>query len=316
MKKRNKGTVQGGEKSRVFQFCLGIAVLLVAVVAGCNQSSKTDGQLDDAQKAAMGELLGIARSCANLLNVYMDARITDMLVLSATSDPLKQALTKPEAREDANRILEAWLKASGAYEAILLLDKKGVCLASAPKELESGDFSNDEAFKGAVAGKLTVSDAHKSDVLTSPDPKSKVWTAAIAVPIKVGKDVEGVLVSYLKWSRLEVLMRSTPVGKTGYVYVLNSRNQVILHPAKMFYGIGLGEERINLPALDDAVRKKAPNCRYQFRNPMTGSMDTKLAGLAYPKAYENFSGLGWTVGAGANEAEIIWLHPLVRMFLR
>jgi methyl-accepting chemotaxis protein len=316
MKKRNKGAVQRGQKSGVFLFCVGLAILLISAFAGCNQSSKTDGQLDDAQKAAMGELLGIARNCASLLNVYMDSRVTDMLVLSATNDRLKEALAKPDAREEANRILEAWLKASAAYEAIVLLDKKGACLASAPKELESADFSNDEAFKGAVAGKLTVSDAHKSDVLTSPDPKSKVWTAAIAVPMKVGKEVEGVLISYIKWKRLEALLLSIPVAKTGYVFVLNSQNQIILHPARQRYGIGVADPPISIPEIDRAVRTRAAGCGFESRNPMTRTVDFKLAGFAYPKAYENFPGLGWVVGANAHEAEIIWLHPLVRIFLR
>lgn len=206
------------------------------------------------------------------------------------------------------------MKASGAYDAILLLDKTGACLASAPEGFVNEGFSNDEAFKGAVKGKLTISDVHRSEALASLDPKSKGWTLAIAVPLKVGKDVEGVLVSYLKWKRLEELIFRIKVGRTGYVFVLNSQNQVIVHPAQQLYGLSPRDRQINLPALDDAIRQKVPYFTYQFKNRMTEKMDTKISGFAYPQGYGNFPGLGWVVGAGADRSEIGEPPLLMRLF--
>jgi len=208
------------------------------------------------------------------------------------------------------------LKASAAYEAILLLDKRGICLASAPEGLADKDFSSDTTFSGALKGKLTISDAYKSDLLISVDPQSKGWTVAIAVPINGGNDFRGVLMSCLKWSRLQKLIIGVRVGETGYDFVLNGQNQVIIHPARHFYGISLRDPKINMPQLDDAVKKKLPNQRYDFKNIGTGRVDTKLVGLAYPKGYGNFPGLGWTVGTGADESEIVGGHPLWRLLFR
>lgn len=297
--------------------CVGITIVLATSAAGFAQSTSPDApRLGILQRMAMRELQGIAYSAANILNVYMDARVTDMLVCCSTMDALKDALVKPETREDACRILEAWLKASGNYDALLLLDKNGLCVAAAPETLVNRDFSDDKVFKEAAKGKLTFIDAHKSDVLTALDPKSNGWTAAVAVPMKTGKDLQGVLVSYLKWSRVAELVRRIPVGMTGYVYVLNAQNQVIIHPSAIFYGKSLRGSPIKLPALDDAVKRQVSNFRYEFENPITRRMDNKFAGFAYPREYGNFPGLGWTVCAAADETEMAEGHVFWWWLLR
>jgi methyl-accepting chemotaxis protein len=323
MNKHIEGIGPGILRSLMLPFCVGIAIVLMTAIAGYSQSATPDANLDSSEKAAMRELREIAEVTANLVNVYMDARVTDMLVCSTTCTPLGEALTTPDARGEANRVLAEWLKASGAYDAIVLLDKAGACVASAPEALVNRDFSSDEAFKGAAKGKLTISDFHKSDVLASLNPKSEGraatlagWTIAIAVPIKAGNDLEGVLVSYLKWSRLAQLIAAIRVGESGYVYVLNGQNQIIIHPASHLYGENIRGPKINLPALDDAVKKKVPHFRYTFANARTGKPDTKFVGFAYPAGYGNFPGLGWTVGAAADEWEIVGGHPLLRSLMK
>ncbi len=168
MKKHIEGMGRGILGSLMLPFCMGIAIVLMTAVVGYAQGTTADANLDSSEKAAMKQLQAIAEVAANLVNVYMDARVTDMLVCSTTCTPLREALTTPEACGEANRVLEEWLKASGACEAIVLLDKAGVCVASAPEALVNRDFSGDEAFKGAVKGKLTISGFHKSDVTCFP----------------------------------------------------------------------------------------------------------------------------------------------------
>jgi hypothetical protein len=135
--------------------------------------------------------------------------------------------------------LEDWLRISGVYEAILLVDKGGAVVVSAPSGLVTGDIRDDKTVKGATKGELTISDFHKSDIVSSIDEKSNGWTLSIAAPILHGREVTGVLVSYIKWSRLEALISSLRVGKTGFVFVLNSQNQSIVHPSRALYGLDL-----------------------------------------------------------------------------
>lgn len=272
--------------------------------------------------AAFRELRGIAAAAADVLNVYMDARITDMLMCSTVCEGLEKALNSADQRGNANRNLEMCLKLSGAYDAIVLLDKKGVCVASAPESLVGRHFSGDAAFKGADTGKLTVTDPHNAEFMvplvleSKSKSKSKGWTTAIGVPMKEGNEVEGVLIGYLRWSQIEALINSIRVGKTGYVYVLNRRNQVIVHPARQLYGVGLQDRPIALVGLDAAIKRKAASYSYEFVNVRTRKTDIKFVGFAYPREYGNFPGLGWTVGAGVDESEIVARHPLWRMLSR
>lgn len=318
--------LRGKVRNRSLSVCVGIVALVVCVVAGCSQDLTG---MDEREKAAMRELREIAVVAGDLLNVYMDARVTDMLVLSRLGGSIRDALSTSDGRTDGNQMLDEWLKTSGAYDAILLLDKKGVCLASAPASLVNRDFSNNEAFKGAVTGKLTITDAHKSEILTTLNPKSIAWTVVIAVPVRTKDEMAGVLISCVNWSKVRALLTSIRIGTpfvkeyssgraeiwSGYVYVLNQKTQVIIHPHEDSYGVSLRNPKINRFELDEAIKHKAVNQRYEVRDPITGTKSMRLVGLAYPKGYGNFPGLGWVVSAGATEDDLIgapWWMQLFR----
>jgi hypothetical protein len=74
---------------------INLAMLLLVLVSGCSQGTAIDDRLHDFEKAAVREVQGVATGAATLLNVYMDARITDMLVFSKTNECLKAALNHP-----------------------------------------------------------------------------------------------------------------------------------------------------------------------------------------------------------------------------
>src|SRR5208283_1360031 len=69
---------------------------------------------------------------------------------------------------------------------------------------------------------------------------------------------------------------------------------------------------INLPMVGEAMKKKAPDVVYQFRNPTTNRIDDKIMGLAYPGGLGQFAGLGWVVGAGADKSEVMAYLPTIR----
>lgn len=325
MKKRSSSPVEQAVKNTSFLFHLSITLILLAAIGGCSQDTKLDPRLDDSQKAAVREVQGIAAAAANLLNVYMDARVTDLLVCSTTSDRLRQGLVSIEARDETNHVLAKWLKISGHYQAILLADKNGGCVASAPTGLVNRNVSDEIDFKDAVKGKLAISDAYQSDIVSSLDPESKGWTLSIAAPVFIGDEVAGVLMTCLKWSQLEQLVSSFKVGETGHIFLLNAQNQFIVHRSKILYGNGLRGPAINSPELDDAVRHKVSYKRYKYRMTGTATVGSDtitvidkssigLIGFAYPRGYGNFQGLGWTVAAGVDEVEIVGGNWFWRLF--
>jgi methyl-accepting chemotaxis protein len=286
VRKKSTGIgVQEPMRNRGLIFSISIFIVLAGAMAAFGQTTQADANLTESDKAAIRDVQNIAGLAARLLAVYMDARVTEMLTCCAIGDRFRDALTAPEARAGANQALKSWLNTVGAYEALLLVDKSGACVAAAPEELANRNFSGDEAFKGAIA-----------------------------VPIKGANDVEGVLMSFLQWSKVTDLLQGVQIGQTGYAYLLNRQRQLIGHPQEDWYGVSPRD--LGAPAVDEAVMKKLPSTSYEFRNPMTGAMDTKVAGFAYPKGYGNFPGLGWTVGAGVDRSETAGGQSAWNMFFR
>jgi len=268
--------------------------------------------LSEAENSARREMRGIAESTAQTLNVYMNDRVSDILVWSDLRI-IKEALEVAEVREDASETLREFVKLYGAYQFIALVDMKGNCISSSWPALVGTDLSNQEGVKMARGGRLAVLDLQKSALVEKIDPKSRGWASDVAAPVKVGGNVAGVVYCALKWKPLEDLLAAVKVGQTGYVYAVTRKMQAMIHPNPGLYGELVAGPKINLPTLDAAMKKKDPDHSYQFTNVRTGKLDDKIVGLAYPGGYANFPGLGWVVGAGADRSEISgYLEVIVR----
>jgi hypothetical protein len=152
MKTWKRTASQRNLRGMFIPFAISIVIFVLVPAPGFGEDPKTGIGLDDFDKAAVRELRSVAAGAALALNVYMSDRVTDMLVWSEVSGPLKKGLTEPKAGVDATRALAQCLKISGVYEAITLLDKNGLCLASAPEGLVNENFADNKAFKGAVQG--------------------------------------------------------------------------------------------------------------------------------------------------------------------
>jgi len=261
--------------------------------------------------SAIRETARLADSVGQTLNVFMNDRVNDVKAW-ADLRLVKEALEVAEVREDASETLREIVKLYGAYEAIFLQDSKGVCVASSWPALVGNDFSGQEAFKGAKAGKLKIVDVHKSPLVEKIDPASKGWTMSISEPVKVGGNVTGVITAYLKWQLVQEIVDKVKIGETGYVWGTNNKPTLILHPGRHLYGEAVDGKAINLPHLNEAIKKKAPNFIYEFKNVKTGKLDDKIVSMAYPGAYGSFPGLGWVIGAGADKSELMpYLREIV-----
>jgi hypothetical protein len=82
MKDPKKSVPRSNLRSLLVTLCIGITIMLHASAVGYGQGPVSDAALDDFDKAAVRELRSIADGAGQLLNVYMDARVTDMLVCS------------------------------------------------------------------------------------------------------------------------------------------------------------------------------------------------------------------------------------------
>ena len=178
-------------RNRILTLGIAIAMLLLSFLPTFGQDSGSATKLSESEKVAVRNLQSIAEVAANLVAVYMDARITETLACSLACERLSDASGNPETRDSIQKYLESWLKASGSYETVLFIDRSRACLAAAPAGLVNRNLSGDPTFKDALAGKLSVSGFHKSDMLVSVDPQSKGWTLAVAAPVKKRRGFEG-----------------------------------------------------------------------------------------------------------------------------
>jgi methyl-accepting chemotaxis protein len=255
--------------------------------------------IDRESKTAAGrETKAIADSTGTAINVFMNERVNDILVWSDLR-LIKEALEVAEVREDASEALRETVKLYGSYEFIALVDAKGNVVASSWPPLVGTDLSNDPAVKAAAAGKLAIYDPSYSSIVAKIDPDSKGWSADIAAPVKVGGNVAGVVYSSLKWKSLEDVVNKVKVGDTGYVFVVNKKDQMIIHPDKGWYGQDLAGAKINQPDLAAAIKNKEPVAVYQATNKDTGKAENRFSGIAYPVGLGSFPGLGWAVTATA-----------------
>jgi methyl-accepting chemotaxis protein len=289
-----------------------LAFLLIALIpfAAVSYFGYTTVQ-SGAEVGAERELTATAESAGQTINLYMNQRVSDC-ILWADARIMKEAVEVAEVREDASQALVEVVKAYGAYEAMFLVDGKGTCVAGSWPASVGTDMSKIEVVKGALAGKTEITDFYQNPFVAEIDPASKGFTLTICVPVKVGNNVTGAVISYLKWAPIEQLIGSLRVGESGYVWVVNSKHQAIIHYTRDVYLKDMSQEPIRLPKLVEAMKKKQRSFTYEFENPKTKKLDHKISGLAYPGGMGNFPGKGWVVGAGADESEIMAYLPAVR----
>ena len=264
----------------------------------------------EAEKSAVREMTALAQSTAKALSVFMNDRFSDLLAWSQQS-VIRESIELPSEREAATQMLVELARVYPAYHAILLLNEEKVCVVSSLPALLGRDFSKSPFFTGKADVKVHVSDLHRSDLVADLDPESEGWTLNISVPVKTDEFVVGSVVSFLRWSAVESIVASTTVGKTGYVYMVNGKSELISHPLRDYYLEALDGAKLNLSSLKVAIDNKESSHRYSYSNPKTGRIDDKMVGLAYPEGFGTFEGLGWVLGASAETGDIMAFLPRI-----
>jgi methyl-accepting chemotaxis protein len=291
-------------KMIIYFLLIAIVPLLIAAYVGYRTLYA------EATSSTQREMRTYAQSAADTVNVFMNDRVSDVLVW-ADLRLIKEALEVAEVREDASETMREMVKLYGSYVDVALIDAKGNCVASSWPGSVGGDFATHEGFKAAKQGKLDILDFHKSPRVAQIDPDSKGWTITICAPVKVGGSVTGVVLAHLKWKPIQEIISKITVGESGYIWVVTKHQRVVAHKNKDLYGEEIKGPKINLPSLSEAIANKEANAEYDFTNPTTNKLDHKIVGIAYPGPLGNFPGLGWAFGAGADTSETMAYLPAV-----
>ncbi len=260
-----------------------------------------------AEEAAFREVVTIADFASQAVTEFMNSRCTEILI-RARQQLVTDALQLAEVRETASLSLLHEVKLSGAYEFLALVEgKTGSSIASSTSEVDAVDFSKNKVFAEAMSGKLALGDVEQNKIVRGMSKESNGWTLPIAAPVKIGDNIAGVMIAYLRWKPLEDLMTRKRVGKTGYVYVVNRVGRCILHPDRVLYEHALKDPQIKLDQVWEAIQERKIFSKYEFTKPGTSISESKTVGIAYPGSMGNLPDLEWKVLAAVPSAEILLL---------
>lgn len=107
---------------------------------------------------------------------------------------------------------------------------------------------------------------------------------------------KGFLTEENAWEKIREVLQSQAVGKTGYLYVINSMGKALIHPRKEVEG-----QTYDFPFIREMTRKKTGFLEYDWKNPDEPH--------ALPKAqyYIYFAPWDWIIAATSYRSEFLHL---------
>ncbi len=265
--------------------------MLALIVAGMGVSnvisySKARNAL---KEAIIEDVQHLADSTSKMMVSWIQGRKLDIKNWSrqeVLTVALKNNLLGKSASQSANQWLDDIKQEYGFYENLLLADTAGQVIASSDTELVGSlDVAEGTAFKSALQGKLSI-----SEVTLSPTTGAPVFS--IAYPVMDKSAVGGVFLGTISVSSFSgKFVDPVKIGKNGYAYIYDQRGFVIAHPKDKSLIL-----KLNMNDLTFGKKMTAMG---------SGIMEYEWRGKVKTVAFKKEDGLGWTVGVGADNADIL-----------
>lgn len=171
----------------------------------------------------------------------------------------------------------------------------GVAYAAA-----DGSFIGNSGMTGNVAkAEYFIQGMQGQAVITNPriSPVKGNYVTVVAVPVKSGDTVTGVLFATVDMEGLTKKVTSTKIGKSGYAYVVQGDGTVIIHPDKnvVLKLNTLTDEKIS-PALKKITEEMV--------NGANGIVQYKFSGRERIVAYYPIAGVQWSLAVTVPIEEI------------
>ena len=244
----------------------------------------------DALKATIiDNVQQIANNTSEMVVSWVQDRKLDVNNWSK-QDLLKTAIQDTTAGEDARKSANLWLadlkEAYKYYESLNVAGASGLLIASANPEIVGKVSVKDrDYFHTAMKGEIAVSDVVQSKVTGNP-------VFVIACPIRDKGGVKGVFFGVVDvGSFSHKFVDPVKIGETGYAYIYDQRGLVIAHPKdkKLILDLNMND----LSFGKEMVAKGSGFIEYEWK------------GVTKTVAFKKDELMGWTVGAGANNAELL-----------
>lgn len=300
-----KGIISGSLRNKLLLIFL--LVTLVPVFAATyfgfqHTSTLMNQNLDD-------KLSGFATRTAESIDMIMSDRVSNVITW-ASIDTLKNALAAGTSGEAADTLLDHVAKAYN-FDLVTIMDPTGICIAANLQQAVGRQVGDQVWFKTVMENKGYVGDFGTYPIVKELVPETKGFSLLIAMPIKMGNQVKGVVAGYINWEMMSHMMEGFGVGKTGYTYLVDLEDKSILaHVNRSIVGKKLTDPEINIgQTFFDIKNKDKGMVTYEFLNPETKKSAVRAVGFAHMKGYGHFS-KNWAVCSGANYDEE--MEPLTR----
>ena len=186
--------------------------------------------------------------------MMLNDRVVDVTAWTGM-EVIQTAIEIGGGQAGANAFLEEFIKATGNFDLMAVIDRNGNCISSNLPQAIGTSFADQGWFKEAMAGKAQIGEFANNAVLKALVPSSGGWSLAVAMPVTVGKEVRGVLAGYVRWDTVNTIIQAFPVQKTGYTYIIDRTEMTIVgHKDKELFGVKVTDPKINLPVVAQAFR--------------------------------------------------------------
>jgi methyl-accepting chemotaxis protein len=268
-------------KSIKTKLLISFSVLIIFIAAAIGIISiNTGGQVLTESTQHTVELL--AKDGAKLVQSRMETLKTELSMIAIQEEiiamELEEQLVVLKQQKEFTEFLDL---------AIVLPDGTAHYTDGTQSQLGDRDY-----IKKAQNGQANISDVLISKVTGEP-------VIMVAVPIKKGNAVVGVLIGRRDGNALSAITADTGYGKKGYAYMINNAGQVIAHPNKemvlsQFNPINEPESYPSLSkAIQTIIEERYGYIGYEFND------ESLVTG------FDEIRGTDWIIVVTANEAEVL-----------
>jgi methyl-accepting chemotaxis protein len=303
-----KGLITGSLRNKLLLALILITMVPVTAFFAVSYITLKSQLQDDIQTRLEDNSRRIGRAVDMMLN----DRVTDVTA-TAGMDIVRTAIEIGGGQAGANAFLDEYIKSSGNYDLMAILDRNGNCVSSNVAQAIGTSFVDQSWFKQAMAGKVQIGEFASNAALKTLVPSSGGWSVAMAAPVTVGKEVGGVLVGYVRWDTVNTITQAFPVQKSGYTYIIDRADMsVIGHKDKGLFGYKLTDPKINLPQVAQAYAANDHGLLiYDFLNPETKVNARRAIGFYRSDGFAGFK-KNWLVATGADYDEVFEALPRQR----
>lgn len=196
-------------RSELIVFFLIISVIPLSAVVYISYEYSKEAIRDSVTTS----LMGATKNAGNAIDSWMDTRKDYIRIISSIAGS-----TEKEQLPEYLYTFES--EREGVYEEFFIINLDGNITLSTLNR--TGYAGKERYFTEASTGKLYISDVSFSSVTGLPE-------ITITNPVRKNGTITGILGARVRMEQLYMLIESIDVGKSGEIFVVNNKGELIFH---------------------------------------------------------------------------------------